>query len=84
MTYWKCLMDRNPGTNWRPKVYFAISSQCATDENVAVFFENLSGCDSTLGYAIRISAIEYAWKLLTLPVTNHRDFANYKESVVIE
>lgn len=84
MTYWECCMDVNPGTNWRPCVYFAISTKCANDENVAVFFEKLSGHESALGYAQRISAIEYAWKLLILPVTNHRDFIHYKKSVVIE
>ncbi len=84
MTYWRCRMDVNPGTNWRPCVYFAISAKCANDDNTAIFFENLSGHESTFGYAKKISAIKYAWKLLTLPVTNHRDFVHYKESVVIE
>ena len=84
MTYWKCWMDVNLGTNRYICVYFAISAKCANDNNTAVFFENLSGHESTFGYTKQISAIEYAWKLLTLPVTNHRDFVHYKESVVIE
>lgn len=84
MTYWKCWMEVNPCVNRRPYVYFAISAKSANDENVAAFFEKLSGYESSLGYAKRISAIEYAWNLLILPVTNHRDFTHYKKSVVIE